>query len=290
MTRYAGVAIESAPLATIYHYRIPGPLELQVNIGVRVAVPFGPRQVRGFVVEITAAPPIAEDRIKDLRSVDKAGILVLLVLGFLFFRTQGISAPPPVEKTDHLLRDISPLRETPKGTVRAVIEIPAYTRDKWEVEETSGTLALETRPGKPRRMEYGFPYLFNYGMIPQTRMPKDKGGDGDPLDILLLGEPVARGAIVEVRVIGAIELLDGGEVDDKILAVPAGDPVFSGIHSVDRLEKRQPGVLQITQLWLENYKRIPRKIDIQGILDPIAAFQIIREAHQDYLSEQSQTQ
>ena len=57
-------------------------------------------------------------------------------------------------------------------------------------------------------------------MISRTLLPKELGGDGDPLDVLVLGRALPRGSVVETKVLGVLKLLDRGEQDDKILAVP----------------------------------------------------------------------
>ena len=68
-------------------------------------------------------------------------------------------------------------------------------------------------------------------MIPRTLLPKELGGDGDPLDVLVLGRALPRGSVVETKVLGVLKLLDRGEQDDKILAVPKECP----LHEVTSL-------------------------------------------------------
>jgi len=79
----------------------------------------------------------------------------------------------------NLIDDIEP--KTVAGMINAVIEIPSGTVAKWEVEKSNGSLEWEVVNGKNRVVDYlGYPG--NYGMIPQTLLPKELGGDGDPLD------------------------------------------------------------------------------------------------------------
>ena len=73
--------------------------------------------------------------------------------------------------------------------------------------------------GKPRTINYE-PYPINYGMIPRTALPTRIGGDGDPLDIIVLGPPLTQGDVVQVKIIGIMKMTDFGERDDKIIAVP----------------------------------------------------------------------
>jgi inorganic pyrophosphatase len=104
--------------------------------------------------------------------------------------------------------------------VNVVIEIPTGTLEKWEVNKENGELEWSEINGSKRVVNYlGYPG--NYGMIPQTLQDAAVGGDGDPLDILILGPPLTRGSIVECRVIGILRMLDDGELDDKLIALPA---------------------------------------------------------------------
>lgn len=148
-----------------------------------------------------------------------------------------------------LLRDPAPFVDD--RSVHAVIEIPAGTLAKWEVKP-SGRLEWDTKDGRPRVVQYlGYPV--NYGMIPRTVLPEALGGDGDPVDVLVLGDALPRGSIVPVRPIGVLLFFDAGERDDKILAVRSAGP-FSEIRDLAELEARYPGVLHILETWFESYK------------------------------------
>ena len=87
----------------------------------------------------------------------------------------------------NLYRDFEPINAD--RTVNAIIEIPTGNNDKWEVGK-DGVMTWEIRKGKPRIVEY-LGYAGNYGMIPRTL-----GGDGDSLDILVLGPSIPRGTWV----------------------------------------------------------------------------------------------
>ncbi len=111
---------------------------------------------------------------------------------------------------------------TPDGHLRAVIEIPAGTNTKYEYDKKSLVFRPDLRNGQPRIIDF-LPYPVNYGFVPNTVMEKKRGGDGDPLDVIVICESVPTGTILEVLPIGLILLQDGGEWDNKVLAVPA-DP------------------------------------------------------------------
>lgn len=151
-----------------------------------------------------------------------------------------------------LFRSINPYSDA--GLVQAIIEIPAGTNQKWEVDKTSGKLIWEKKDGENRIINY-ISYPWNYGMVPGTWLPEEEGGDNDPLDIIILGPAQDRGSIAQVRLIGVIQMVDGGEQDDKLLAVlPGGSGPFNQINDIEDLSDEYPGVIDIIKLWLENYK------------------------------------
>lgn len=108
------------------------------------------------------------------------------------------------------------------GFLQGVVEIPAGTNTKFEYNRDLLHFQPDMRDGQVRRVDF-LPYPVNYGFIPSTKMRKEQGGDGDPLDVLILAEHLPTGSVVEVIPIGLILLKDLGELDHKVLAVPA-DP------------------------------------------------------------------
>lgn len=105
------------------------------------------------------------------------------------------------------------------GHLQGVIEIPAGTNTKFEYNKQLLQFQPDMRDGKPRRVDF-MSYPVNYGFIPSTKMDKERGGDGDPLDVLVLAEHLPTGSVVEVLPIGLLMLRDLGELDHKVLAVP----------------------------------------------------------------------
>ena len=81
-------------------------------------------------------------------------------------------------------------------------------------------------------------YPVNYGFIPSTRMDKNREGDGDPLDVLLLAEHVPTGSVIEVLPIGLLQLKDLGELDHKVLAIPV-DTALRIIKATNWVEFQQ---------------------------------------------------
>lgn len=161
---------------------------------------------------------------------------------------------PDTLVADESLLTIAPAQPR-RDRIHVVVEIPAGTVEKWEVTKPHGTLALESHNGHPRRIQY-LPYPVTYGMIPNTRSSRASGGDGDPLDVFLLGPAYPRGTVVEARAIGALYMQDDGEADDKILAVPTDSSraPFAEVTNVDALSEQYPGVLSILRTWLTHYE------------------------------------
>lgn len=154
-------------------------------------------------------------------------------------------------KNKNLLLDFKPL--TLNGNINVVIEIPTGTNEKWEVNKQSGLLELEILKGNiPRVIDY-IPYPANYGMIPRTLLPKELGGDGDPLDVIVLGKPISGGSVVECKLIGVLKLLDRGEQDDKLIAVSLNS-IFNNINSLEELDLEYKGVSEVLKIWFSNYK------------------------------------
>jgi inorganic pyrophosphatase len=122
------------------------------------------------------------------------------------------------------IHDLNPGPGAPR-VVDAFIEIPKGGRVKYEVDKATGLL-------RASRVLYGaLHYPANYGFIPRTL-----DDDGDALDILVLAqEEIQSGSVVSARVVGVMPMVDGGETDDKIIAVMVGDPAFEVVRSLDDL-------------------------------------------------------
>ncbi|MCK8479586.1 inorganic diphosphatase [Psychroserpens algicola] len=192
-------------------------------------------------------------------------------------KTATTNAQNQSTDTINLLTDIKPLSEN--GDVNAVIEIPAGTTDKWELDKSTGQLQWEMVDNAPRIVNYlGYPG--NYGMIPMTLLSKENGGDGDPLDILVLGPPIDRGLIQKCKIIGVLYLKDRGEQDDKLIAVSNDSPLYI-VNSIDELNNDFKGISEIIETWFTNYKG-PENIESMGFDNKQAATDILMQAIQSY--------
>ncbi|PLX09767.1 MAG: inorganic diphosphatase [Marinilabiliales bacterium] len=213
----------------------------------------------------------------------KLSSLFLLTISLLFIGCQynvKDHTKPKVDETlvnKHLLHDYKPIAEN--GNINVVIEIPAGTLEKCEVDKTSGDLSLEEIDGKPRIVQY-LAYPANYGMIPQTYLPKELGGDGDPLDVIVLGDASEKGSVIECKLIGIMKMVDRGEQDDKLIAVKIDSP-FNEINSIKELNTQFKGVCVILETWFENYKG-PNKVEVMGFEEKEFAENILQEAINEY--------
>jgi inorganic pyrophosphatase len=167
------------------------------------------------------------------------------------------------------------------GSVNALVEIPAGTDAKWELRKADGALVWEIQEGRPRVVQF-LAYPANYGMIPRTLVSAEDGGDGDPLDVLVLGAALPRGSVVRVRPIGVLWMLDQGERDDKLLAVIPDSP-FEDIRDVAELDARFPGVTGILETWFASYKG-PGEVETHGFGGADEANAILVRAEQSYAS------
>jgi inorganic pyrophosphatase len=193
----------------------------------------------------------------------------LLAPGF-FVRDYCLVAP--LHRNLNFYRDFA--AQNADGTVNSVIEIPAGTNEKFEVGEDTGRMCWEIKDGVPRVIKYlGYPA--NYGMVPRTL-----GGDGDSLDVLTLGKFQRRGAVVKAKVIGVLRLLDGGDVDDKLIAVLPGTD-FYAYDNLSQLEAQYAGISTILATWFENYKG-PGELQALGFGDAAEAQQVLDAAKAAY--------
>ena len=154
------------------------------------------------------------------------------------------------------------------GIINVVVEIPQGSNQKIEWDRKIGAMKLD-------RIE---PQIFakptNYGFIPQTL-----DEDGDELDVLLVTEqPLATGIFLQARVIGVMKFVDDGEVDDKVVVVPADDR-HNG-NAIKTLADLPPQLIKQIEFHFNHYKDLKKpgttKVEHWGDIEEAKA--VIRES------------
>jgi inorganic pyrophosphatase len=172
----------------------------------------------------------------------------------------------------HPWHDVTPGEGLP-GEFVVVVEIPAGSNVKYELDKQTGLLKLD------RVLYSAVHYPANYGFIPQTYAEDD-----DPLDVLVLcQEPVAPLTLVRSRAIGLMTMLDMGKHDHKILAVAIDDPEFNGYHEAAQLP---PHRLALLRRFFQDYKTLEGKaVEVNDMQSAAMARPIIEQALDRYSQE-----
>ncbi len=168
----------------------------------------------------------------------------------------------------NLLHDIAP---GTKEEMNVIIEIPKFSKNKYEIDKETGIIALD------RVMHSAQDYPFDYGFVPQTLFD-----DGDALDVVLLTtHPLMPGILVKARPVAIMEMIDGGERDDKIVAVPVDDPRFADVKDLGDINKHF--IKEMTHFF-ETYKKVQNKeVSVgawSGKAEAMAAFEKSCELYQ----------
>ncbi len=141
------------------------------------------------------------------------------------------------------------LHDVPSGTadiMNVIVEIPKFSKNKYEIDKETGLIALD------RVMHTAQDYPFDYGFVPQTLFD-----DGDALDVVLLTTyPLIPGILVKARPVAIMEMIDGKDRDDKVVAVPVDDPRFAEVQDLNDLNKHF--IKEMTHFF-ETYKKIQNK-------------------------------
>lgn len=149
--------------------------------------------------------------------------------------------------------DLSRIPAQPQpGLINVLIEIAAGSKNKYEFDKDMNAFALD------RVLYSSVQYPYDYGFIPNTL-----GDDGDPLDgMVIMDEPTFPGCVIAARPIGFLEMIDGGEGDEKILCVPDQDPRFEHVTSLSNIAQHR--LDEISEFFL-TYKNLQKKkVEIRG--------------------------
>ena len=172
----------------------------------------------------------------------------------------------------NIFHDIDKSRIKPEKFV-AFIEIQKGGKVKYELDKETGLIIFD------RLLSTSMVYPANYGFIPRTL-----GGDGDPLDVLVITtEPLNSGVLVEAKPIGIINMIDDGEADEKIIAIATSDPFLKNVESLDDLPKH---TFDEMKHFFEHYKDLQnKKTEITSIDGKEQAYKIIQESLYNYDAE-----
>lgn len=165
------------------------------------------------------------------------------------------------------------LHDIPHGTPEAmnvIVEIPKFSKNKYEIDKETGIIALD------RVMHTAQDYPFDYGFVPQTLFD-----DGDALDVVLLTTyPLLPGILVKARPIAIMEMTDGGDRDDKVVAVPVDDPRFSDMQDLKDLNQH---FIKEMAHFFETYKKIQNKeVTVGAWQDKAAAMEAFTRSCEMY--------
>ncbi len=155
--------------------------------------------------------------------------------------------------------------------VNAFIEIPKGSRNKYEYDKEAQVWKLD------RVLYSSVAYPSDYGYIPDTL-----SDDGDPLDVLVINRfPTFPGCVIEARPIGALKMIDSGENDEKIIAVPEHDPYFKDYKDYEDIPEAERAEIEE---FFKTYKNLQKgkTVDMKGWVNKAGAITFIKEAVKAY--------
>lgn len=152
----------------------------------------------------------------------------------------------------------------------AYIEIEQGSKNKYEIDKQTGLIILD------RVLYTSTHYPTNYGFIPRTL-----SGDGDALDVFVLcSQPIEKMSLVRCYPIGVIKMLDSKSCDEKIIAIPFGDPQYNYYKEIAKLP---PHLIDEISHFLEVYKQLEnKKVVVQEIADSKEAKKVIARCKKEY--------
>ncbi len=171
----------------------------------------------------------------------------------------------------NLWHDI-PLGDDAPNEINVIVEIPKGSNNKYEIDKATGLIKLD-------RANYSSaPFPYDYGFVPQTLWE-----DGDALDVILLTTfPLQTGILVNARPVAVMEMIDSGESDYKIIAVPTEDKRWDDVQDLADINKH---TIKEFQHFLETYKALkgkPAPVEIKGIMGKAEALAAVEKSVELY--------
>lgn len=172
----------------------------------------------------------------------------------------------------NLWHDVSLGDNAPKE-INVIVEIPKGSKNKYEIDKETGLIALD------RALHTAQDYPFDYGFVPQTLWD-----DNDALDVVLLTTyPLFPGILVNARPIAIMHMTDSGEGDDKVIAVPVGDPRWADVNDLNDINKH---TLKEMEHFFTTYKKIQNKeVEVSGFGDKKEAHEAVTKSIELYKKE-----
>ncbi len=160
-----------------------------------------------------------------------------------------------------------------KDDFYAVVEITKGSKMKYELDKETGLLVLD------RILYTSTHYPANYGFIPRTL-----ADDGDPMDVLVLSsEPLLPLSLVRCYPIGVIIMTDGGDSDEKIIAIPYSDPTYNGYKNISDLPQH---IFDEMQHFFSVYKQLENKsTSVSEVFDKEEATTIVQKSIEQYIEK-----
>jgi inorganic pyrophosphatase len=165
----------------------------------------------------------------------------------------------------NLWHEISPGTKTPEE-INVIVEINKGSKNKYEIDKETGLIALD----RVAHTAQDFP--FDYGFVPQTYWHDD-----DALDVILLTtHPLVPGILVNARPVALLKMVDSGDNDNKVIAVPIEDPRFD---TVKNLKDINPHTLREMEHFYSTYKKLQDKeVEVTGFDEREEALKTVQEA------------
>lgn len=167
--------------------------------------------------------------------------------------------------------DLSRIPAQPKpGLINVLIEIIAGSKNKYEFDKDMQAFALD------RVLYSSVQYPYDYGFVPNTL-----ADDGDPLDgMVIMDQPTFPGCVIAARPIGMLEMIDGGDRDEKILCVPDKDPRYANVKSLKDIQQHR---LDEIAEFFQSYKNLEKKeVKILGWQDVDKVMPLVEECVKAY--------
>ena len=157
-----------------------------------------------------------------------------------------------------------------KDDFMCYIEIQKGSKSKYELDKETGVLRLD------RVLYTSTVYPASYGFIPRTY-----ADDKDPLDVLVLcSEPILPATLVQCYPVGVINMIDDGQVDEKIIAIPFREPTYNKYRDISELPQH---IFDEMMHFFEVYKMLEHKsTTVRSIMGRESAESIIEKSMAEY--------